>query len=181
MEKFQNLFSYRDLEDILQVTFGGIFSLDLKKRDKGSATVERKSKSFQKGRFTKKKSNEKRERNWLSIKENIYVWNVFHWLSWCENKERGEISLKHHSYILCRFFYKHYKKWYVCEDNSMLWYPKYLMGKYLALYLMIEEDFFSDTQICYSWQFKWLECKFCFFIKDACHIISVLYLLNSKQ
>ena len=63
MEKFQNLFSYRDLEDILQVTFGGIFSLDLKKRDKGSATVERKSKSFQKGRFTKKKSNEKRERN----------------------------------------------------------------------------------------------------------------------
>eukprot|EP00978_Attheya_sp_CCMP212_P019620 scaffold55228_cov62-Attheya_sp.AAC.13 len=47
LEKFHDCLSCKRTEDLSQLTYDGIFSLELKKRDKGSTILERKSKSLQ--------------------------------------------------------------------------------------------------------------------------------------
>eukprot|EP00978_Attheya_sp_CCMP212_P002744 scaffold5622_cov70-Attheya_sp.AAC.2 len=47
LEKFRDCLSCNKIEDISQLTYDGICSLELKKRDQGSTNLERKSKSLQ--------------------------------------------------------------------------------------------------------------------------------------
>eukprot|EP00978_Attheya_sp_CCMP212_P026765 scaffold88617_cov63-Attheya_sp.AAC.1 len=57
LEKFCDCLSCNKIEDISQLTYDGIFSQELKKRDQGSTSLEIKSKSLQQRWFTKGNSN----------------------------------------------------------------------------------------------------------------------------
>jgi hypothetical protein len=54
-----------------------------------------------------------------------------------KGKKQSETVQLHHAQAL---FDKNYNKWYICEDNSMVWHPSFPKGKYLVLACMVEED-----------------------------------------
>ena len=79
LEKFRDCLSCNKIEDISQLTYDGICSLELKKRDQGSTSLERKSKSLQEPWFMKGNSNSKQEKCQLRRKRTkIHMWNVIH-------------------------------------------------------------------------------------------------------
>ena len=48
-------------------------------------------------------------------------------------------------YCVLALFDKHYSKWYICEDNSKVWYHSFPKGKYLLLDCMVEEEIILGT------------------------------------
>eukprot|EP00978_Attheya_sp_CCMP212_P016445 scaffold43071_cov88-Attheya_sp.AAC.1 len=78
LEKFRDCLSCNKIENISQLTYDGICSLELKKRDQGSTSLERKSKSLQQCWFTKGNSNSKKGKCQLRKRTKIHMWNVIH-------------------------------------------------------------------------------------------------------
>ena len=77
---------------------------NLKKRDKDSEGVEKRSKSLNKCLFTKYNSRYKAKKINMQKSKNIHAYSVINQLRSWENREKIKNSLKHLSYITCWIF-----------------------------------------------------------------------------
>ena len=70
-------------------------------------------------------------------------------------------------------FDSYYNKWYICEDNSKVWYHSFPKGKYLVLACMVEEDkLFGDYEDdTFENSNEWNAYSI-YVLKDACYILS---------
>jgi hypothetical protein len=114
--------SCNNIEDISQLTYEGICSLELKKRDQRSTSLERKSKSFQQRWFTKGNSNNKQGKMPIEEKnKDTYVERDSLIELMCNQGKKGkDQSETVQLYHVLALFDKHYNKWCICEDNSKL-------------------------------------------------------------
>eukprot|EP00978_Attheya_sp_CCMP212_P037401 scaffold175918_cov57-Attheya_sp.AAC.2 len=117
LEKFRDCLSCNKIEDISQLTYDEICSLKLKKRDQGSTSLERKSKSLQQRWFTKGNSNSSKQGK-MPIEEknkDTYVEHDSLIELMCKQGKGDNQSETAQLYRVLALFDKHYNKWYICE------------------------------------------------------------------
>eukprot|EP00978_Attheya_sp_CCMP212_P014747 scaffold37745_cov27-Attheya_sp.AAC.1 len=78
LETFCDCLSCNKIEDISQLTYDGIFSLELKKRDQGSTSLERKSNLCSNLGSPKETHIVSKGKCQLRKRTKIHVWNVIH-------------------------------------------------------------------------------------------------------
>eukprot|EP00978_Attheya_sp_CCMP212_P040445 scaffold221007_cov47-Attheya_sp.AAC.1 len=111
LEKFRDCLSCNKIEDISQLTYDGIFSLELKKRDKGSTSLERKSKSLQQCWFMKGNSNSKQGKMPIEEKnKDTYVERDSLIKLMCKQGKGKNKSETVQLYHVLALFDKHYNK-----------------------------------------------------------------------
>jgi hypothetical protein len=77
-------------------------------------------------------------------------------------------------YHVLALYDKNYNKWYICEDNSMVWHPSFPKGKYLVLACMGEEDkLFEKYEDVLTKNANEWNAHSIYVLKDASYILSV--------
>ena len=109
----------------------------MKNRNEGSTNQERKSKSLIQRWFSKNEYKHDKEKEKDINKEEIHIKRYSLIEMICKKKEGKKQAETKQLYRVLALFDKHYNKWHICEDNSILWHPNYPKKKFLVLASMV--------------------------------------------
>jgi hypothetical protein len=182
MERFPKCLSCKNIELISHLTLDGICSLEMEKREKGSTSLDRKSKSLQQRWFNKGNYNGKKVEISSGGKAKVvtYVERDSLIELMCKQGKGRNQSETLQLYRVLALFHKHYNKWYIIEENKKEWYPSFPKGKYLVLASMVEKDVLFDKyeDVLVEESNDW-NAHSIFVLKDASFVLSVKEKLNN--